>query len=419
MNQLATVENAPRRAIIEVQDPIPLLDTSQFEHMQRIATVMAKTSLIPESLYMEKDSELPFDRIISNCFLVVNQAVRWGMDPFAVAQCVAVVKGKLCYEGKLVAAVIDAKIGVRLQHHFTGEGEEKRIYLCDRPFDDVITINDVTGPLSQFLTPGFRHPGFRLFDGSVAEWKTTGNGSPWTPKNHVRMLIYRGTRDWTRIYESAIMLGVYTPDEMLDLSENVRALRAKDVADRPSLADRLAAARTEPQGDQRQPEGFDAAHVTRETAALTGEPASGQTEPEQEPSSVDIGDDAGSGGVSSSAAAADPSDTEDGVEAEAGAIEAQEEPDASSASEPISDQQFLIRVYETMQDCVGPSVEDFNQAFKIFADELASASDEVKRKAENIRASLEFCCGEKPMRTKLQARSYLAGIIGVDEKELG
>ena len=71
-----------------------------------------------------------------------------------------------------------------------------------------------------------------------------------------------------------------------------------------------------------------------------------------------------------------------------------------------------------MQDCVGPSVEDFNQAFKIFDADLAGASDDIKRKAENIRASLEFCCGEKPMRTKLQARAYLAGIIGVEEREL-
>lgn len=132
-------------------------------------------------------------------------------------------------------------------------------------------------------------------------------------------------------------------------------------------------------------------------------------------------DDNGSDGKSpspESTVAAELSEPADEADEEAGDIEAQEEPDASSASESISDQQFLIRVYETMQDCVGPSVEDFNQAFKIFADELSSASDEVKRKAENIRASLEFCCGEKPMRTKLQARSYLAGIIGVDEKEL-
>jgi hypothetical protein len=52
------------------------------------------------------------EQIMANCFLVVNQAVRWNMDPFAVAQCVSVVHGKLCYEGKLIAAIIEAKLGI-------------------------------------------------------------------------------------------------------------------------------------------------------------------------------------------------------------------------------------------------------------------------------------------------------------------
>ena len=44
------------------------------------------------------------------------------MDPFAVAQCCSVVHGKLVYEGKLVAAVLDAKLGVRLTYaNLTGE----------------------------------------------------------------------------------------------------------------------------------------------------------------------------------------------------------------------------------------------------------------------------------------------------------
>lgn len=383
MNQLATVENAPRRAIIEVQDPIPLLDTAQFEHMQRIAKVMAQSTLIPEALYKEgtKDSkqELPYEQILSNCFLVVNQAVRWGMDPFAVAQCVSVVHGKLCYEGKLVSAVLDAKLHLRLHHYFTGAGDEMRIYLSDKPFDTMIAVENEkgeteTGPALKFLKPGFRNPALRLFDGSVAEWKTTGSGTPWTPKNFVRMLIYRGTRDWTRIYESAIMLGVYTPDEMLDLSENVRALRARDVADRPSLADRLAAARTEPQGDQQHPEGFALAHVTRETAALTGEPAS--TQPEDNSQSSDTpADDNGSDGPPSpdQTVAADSSATSevqnpDEAASEAGDVETQEEPDVSSASDLVT--------RNLMVECL----EKF----------MALATDETVPEATKRRHNVEF-----------------------------
>lgn len=223
----------PRREVTPTDDAVPMLDTAKFEHMQRIANVMATTSMIPDALRKIKvdgrEVELSPSQVMANCFLVVNQAVRWGMDPFSVAQCVSIVHGKLCYEGKLVSAVLDAKLALKLHHYLVGSGEGRRIYLSDRQFDERVITQ---------LAPGVRFLDRRMFDGSVAEWKTTGAGTPWTPKNFDRMLIYRGTRDWCRIYEPAIMLGVYTPDEMLDLSENARAERARDVA-RPSLLDRM------------------------------------------------------------------------------------------------------------------------------------------------------------------------------------
>lgn len=226
MNQVTDInQNLPaKRDRIEVVDAVPLLDTSRFEHMQRVATVMARSTLMPDTLWMEgkKDDKqpLPYEQILSNCFLVVNQAVRWGLDPFAVAQCVSVVHGKLCYEGKLVSAVLQAKMGMSLHHVIVGEGEATRIYLSDKP---------ITDDIKPLLKPAYRRDDMRLFDGSVAEWKTTGANSPWSPKNFTRMLIYRGTRDWCRIYEPALMLGVYTDDEMGDMEDNVRFRGARNV----------------------------------------------------------------------------------------------------------------------------------------------------------------------------------------------
>lgn len=286
MNQIVPVDDKPKRQLLEVVDPIPVLDTSRFEHMQRIANVMAQSTLIPESLYKEKDKELPLSQIISNCFLVVNQAVRWGLDPFAVAQSVAVVRGKLCYEGKLVAAVLDAKLGVRLHHHFTGDPTkpEYRIYTADRPFDEELVA---------LLKPGVSIPGVRLADGSVADFSTGDKGAWGAIKNYRRMLTYRNSRDWARFFEPAVLLGVYTPDELMELADNARAERAREV---PAVLQRLqaSAAAGEPQ-DAR--EGFDRSHVARETA----EPSS-EAEIEHEPSSPVIPnapDDAGSESPSS------------------------------------------------------------------------------------------------------------------------
>lgn len=285
MNQIVSQQQqAPvARERIEVIDAVPILDTSRFEHMQRVATVMARSTLMPESLYMtgKKDEKepLPYEQILSNCFLIVNQAVRWGLDPFAVAQCVSVVHGKLCYEGKLVSAVLQAKMGMSLHHHFIGDGEAMRIYLSDKPFDAEII---------QELRPGYRRQDMRIFDGSVADWKTTGAGTPWTPKNFPRMLIYRGTRDWCRIYEPALMLGVYTDDEMIDMSDATRSRAAKDVTPQPSVMQRLKAAQAtqQPEGEQ---EGFDASFVHSETeTALNGEILTDNTESGSSPSSEPV-----------------------------------------------------------------------------------------------------------------------------------
>lgn len=211
--QLAVVDDrAPiKREMIQVIDPIPVLDSGRFEHMQRIATVMAKSSLIPDSLCRapkkgnEEPERLPDHVVLSNCFLVVNQAVRWNMDPFAVAQCVSVVKGKICYEGKLIAAVIEAKLGVRLRYKWDeGKGDNLGIVVSGTlPDGDTVEI-----------------------DGTVGEWKTTGNGSPWTPKQSKKMLAYRGAREWARLYAPGMMLGIYSDDEMADLADNARALRS-------------------------------------------------------------------------------------------------------------------------------------------------------------------------------------------------
>ncbi len=256
---LIAMPAAPKREIAQVVDPIPVLDTARFEHMQRISTVMARGSLIPDSLRKTKvdgqDVWLSEPEVIANCFLVVNQAVRWGMDPFAVAQCVSVVHGRLCYEGKLVAAVLDAKLGVRLNYEWSGSGEAMRVVVRGR-------------------RPGDAED--RTVTGSVAEWKTTGKGSPWSPPQYQKMLAYRGAREWARLWAPGMMLGVYSEDEMSDLAENVRSNRAQPVS---SLASRFAADTEALPAPRRT--GFSTEHVDAETGEIT-EPAAAQATVEEE-----------------------------------------------------------------------------------------------------------------------------------------
>lgn len=67
--QLPAVQQVDTRY---TQDVIPILDTSKFEHMQRIAAVMAECGYVPDHL---RKGGTPSERT-ATCFLVVNQAVR-------------------------------------------------------------------------------------------------------------------------------------------------------------------------------------------------------------------------------------------------------------------------------------------------------------------------------------------------------
>ena len=65
----------------------------------KLAEMMAGAKLVPPAL-----QKSPAD-----CLMVIQQAIRWDMDPFAVAQECSVIQGKLMHSGKLVAAVVNAR----------------------------------------------------------------------------------------------------------------------------------------------------------------------------------------------------------------------------------------------------------------------------------------------------------------------
>ncbi|MBP8235145.1 MAG: hypothetical protein KAY22_22870 [Rhizorhabdus sp.] len=195
---------APVREIRVVSDPIQILDTARFEHMQRIANVMAIGRLVPDSIMKIKDKGedvwLPFDAIQARCFMIVNQAVRWGMDPFAVAQTASFVHGRLMWEGKLIHAIIEAKLGIRLKYTFANDTP-------NRAADDRRLGVVVSGKFDDEDEP-------RTIEGTVARWHR-GDKSAWgNPADWPRQLRYMGAREWARAHAPGIILGVITTDEV-------------------------------------------------------------------------------------------------------------------------------------------------------------------------------------------------------------
>jgi hypothetical protein len=184
--QLAVAGTAPA-----INTGLSIFDSGTFDQMGLIASKLAASSLIPATLKGDTDEETA-----ANCFRVVEQAQRWGLSPFAVLDSASVVHGKLMWEGKLIAAAIKSALGVRLRYDYEGQGDQRK----------VTVTGEIDGQPS-------------TVEGTVADWKTTGKGSPWEkPANHDQMLAYRGARQWARRHAPEVILGVYSPDEFDEAS---------------------------------------------------------------------------------------------------------------------------------------------------------------------------------------------------------
>jgi len=148
----------------------------------KMAELMARGRLVPPHLQSSP----------GDCLMVIEQAVRWGMSPFAVAQSTSVIQGKLMFEGKLVAAALHTSgaLATRLSYDYTGEGNSRVVRVS-------ATLAGETAP--------------RFVDVRLADAKTTNK--MWTTQPD-QQLAYHGARVWARRYAPEVMLGVYAPEEM-------------------------------------------------------------------------------------------------------------------------------------------------------------------------------------------------------------
>ncbi len=148
----------------------------------KLAELMATAKLVPAGL-----QKSPAD-----CLMVILQAKRWGMDPFAVAQECSVIQGKLMHSGKLVAAVINTNGNLvrRLSFEYTGDGPDRTITL--------------SGQLQGEPQP-------RTVDVVFKNART--NNKVWETQPD-QQLMYHGARVWARRHTPELMLGVNSPEEM-------------------------------------------------------------------------------------------------------------------------------------------------------------------------------------------------------------
>lgn len=160
------------------------LEINGFDEAVKLAEIMSSAKLVP--VHLQKSP--------ADCLLVIEQAIRWGMSPFAVAQATSIVKGKLMFEGKLVAAAIQGSgvIHGALDYAYKGEGDAR----------EVTVIGTLRGENAA-----------RTITAKLVDVRT--DNAHWA-KSPDQMLSYMGARIWARRHAPAVMLGVYAPDEFDD-----------------------------------------------------------------------------------------------------------------------------------------------------------------------------------------------------------
>jgi hypothetical protein len=184
---------------------IPFFDSALFEQLSRAADILARSTLMPETLRGESEGRgrerkftpHPYEVTFANAFIVCNLAWKWRADPVAVAQEVSLVHGKLVLSGKLISALIENSLGFPLDFEWSGEeNASRRIKVSGkRPTD--------TAPKS--------------IEGSALDWLTKDSSgqvnAQWSGASRDKMLANRGAREWCRLYMPGLMMGLYGADE--------------------------------------------------------------------------------------------------------------------------------------------------------------------------------------------------------------
>lgn len=156
-----------------------LIPRNMHEAMQ-LAEMMSRGQMMPQHLKNAGDA-----------LMVVEQAMRWNMSPFAVAQNTFNIKGKLLYAGVIVHAAIESlgAISGLIDYTFSGEGPTRKIVVT-------ATRKGETEP--------------KTVEVALKDAKTD---NPLWIKQPDQQLCYHAVRVWARRWTPGVMLGVYTPEE--------------------------------------------------------------------------------------------------------------------------------------------------------------------------------------------------------------
>jgi hypothetical protein len=187
------------------------------------------------------------------CYAIVVRAVRWGMDPFFVAEQSYLVKNpktgeeKIAFMAQLIIAVINARAPLqrKLWAVYVGQGDAMMATIWGLPRGQTEPLDYETPTLKELIDVKGRND-----YGNV-------KGSPLYDNDPKQALWYYGARAFCRRHFPEVLAGVYDGDELTDMAPKDVTPEKLTLSQRLSKQKKIAA-----------PRGFDADHIARETTQV-------------------------------------------------------------------------------------------------------------------------------------------------------
>lgn len=169
-----------------------------------------------------------------DCLAITMQAMQWGMNPFAVAQKTHVVNGMLGYEAQLVAAVINTRAPIvgRLDYEWFGDWSKVNGKTC---------TDDSVGVFVIARFKGEDEP--RRLRMSMAQVGNVRNSPNWV-NDPRQQAAYLATKKFARLHCPDVILGVYTEDELVDVTP--RDVTPKPATRTAATLERIRQSKQEP-----------------------------------------------------------------------------------------------------------------------------------------------------------------------------
>lgn len=189
------------RMPVMMSRPSIFLDMQRFADAQRVAGLLASSSLVPAH----------FQGSVANCTIALNLADRLGVDPFMMMQNMYVVHGRPGIEGKLAIALVEGTGRFSpLKFRFEGQGRTDKG--VQRPESCVAYATELkTGEIIE-------GPPVTWNMAVTEKWTSDKNGqvSKWQTLPDL-MFRYRAAMFFARVNCPGALLGLRSTDELEDI----------------------------------------------------------------------------------------------------------------------------------------------------------------------------------------------------------